>query len=140
MQHIVLIACCKRKQDHRCPASQLYQGDLFKKSLAYAQTLGPDAVYILSAKHGLVSLDDLLVPYEQTLNRMPVKERRDWAQRVLDQLRKVCDLDKDRFTILASSRYREGLIPAMLNVKVPMVGLGIGKQLGWLKKRLNGSK
>lgn len=140
MRHIVLIACCKRKQERKCPAWQLYQGDLFKKSLAFAKTKMPDAIYILSAKHGLVALHDELAPYEQTLNRMPVKERRHWTEQVLTQLRAVCDLDTDQFTILASKRYREGLVPFLRNVNVPMAGLQIGKQLSWLKKQLNGAR
>jgi len=53
MKKIVLISCVKRKLPHRVPAKDLYISQLFKLSFAYAQRLRPDAIYILSAKHGL---------------------------------------------------------------------------------------
>lgn len=135
-RHIVLIACCKRKLPRTAPAENLYQGDLFRKSLAYARSLWPDAIFVLSAKHGLVQLDEMIGPYEQTLNRMPVAARGNWASRVMAELEQVSDLHNDRFTFLASHRYREGLIPHIHHAEAPLRGLGIGQQLQWLKRRV----
>ncbi|WP_365959388.1 DUF6884 domain-containing protein [Mesorhizobium sp.] len=81
---------------HAPQPATFYQGDLFKKSLAYARSLKPDAIYILSAKHGLVGLDDELDPYELTLAKMGVKERRAWAKGVCEQLSEHVDLTRDR--------------------------------------------
>ena len=117
------------------PACDLYQGDLFRKSLAYARGLNPDSIYILSAKYGLVGLEDEIEPYDTTLNTMPAHERREWSMRVLKALESVADLNTDQFTILAGKRYREGLVPAMSNADFPLEGLGIGKQLKWLKEK-----
>jgi cytoplasmic iron level regulating protein YaaA (DUF328/UPF0246 family) len=117
------------------PARDLYQGDLFRKSLAYAKGLNPDNIYILSAKYGLVGLDDEIEPYDTTLNTMPAHERQEWSRSILDALDAVADLDTDHFTILAGKKYREGLVPQMPKVDIPLEGLGIGKQLRWLKKR-----
>ena len=64
---IVLISCVKKKASQPRPARELYISDLFRKSLKYAQSLSPDAIYILSAKYGLLSLDTVIEPYDVTL-------------------------------------------------------------------------
>ncbi|MBI1338101.1 MAG: hypothetical protein GC164_14240 [Phycisphaera sp.] len=136
MRTFVLIACCKTKLEHPAPARELYRGALFRKALAYSRQLNPDAVFVLSAKYGLIGLDDEIAPYEKTLNSMPIHERRVWYNRVIQQLNERTDPAKDRFVILASMRYREGLVDQMSHVHVPLAGLGIGRQLQWLDRRL----
>ncbi len=42
--------------------------------------------FILSAKYGLVSPDEVIAPYEKTLNDMGAGERREWASRVQAQM------------------------------------------------------
>lgn len=44
-------------------------------------------MYILSAKYGLLTLDQKISPYEKTLNTMSVADRKAWAEMVLSQLR-----------------------------------------------------
>ena len=46
-------------------------------------------------------------------------------------------LEIDEFTFLAGEKYRKFLIPELSNVKIPMKGLKIGKQLQWLTKQNN---
>lgn len=75
MKTIVLIGCGKSKVDYRTRADELYTGALFRLSLKYAHTLAPDAIYILSALHGLVELDKELDPYNKTLNSAKKCER-----------------------------------------------------------------
>ena len=138
MKKIVLVSCGKTKCAHRSKACELYQGNLFKKSFAYAKKLNPDAIYILSAKHGLLELDDEIDPYEKTLNKMGVADRHDWAKQVLHQLRQRADLDKDEFIFLAGDRYREGLLSHIMHCKIPMKDQkSFGSQLKWLKERLD---
>ena len=136
MSHFVLIACASRKRGHPCQAADLYQSDLFHKSLQYAEMLRPDGVFILSAKHGLLPLQEEIEPYDLTLNRMSAVDRRAWAERVLRELAEVGDLEQDRFTFLAGSRYRKHLLPRIRHGQVPMEGLPIGKQLKFLKEAL----
>lgn len=133
MKHVVLIQCAKGKQRHKAPARDLYTSPLFRGSLRYAESLNPDAIYILSAKHGLLDTDTVVSPYDETLRAMPTDKRRTWTERVLAELTEVSDLKKDMFTLLAGVRYREFLIDALPNHSVPMKGLGIGKQLQFLK-------
>lgn len=137
MKHVALIACGKTKAATARPAGELYQGDLFQKSLRYAQdVVGADAVFVLSAKYGLVPIDAVIAPYEKTLNGLPAREVRAWADRVLDQLREVADLDRDRFTVLAGANYRKHLVGSLSNYEVPMEGLMFGQQLQFLKQEL----
>jgi len=139
MRHIVLISCTKRKLSYTAPAETLYgKSPLFKFSLAYARTLQPDVIFVLSAKYGLVTLDQIITPYEQTLKNMKRADRAIWGQQVLRQLANTCNLSTDRFTILAGRAYYEMLVPALLNPEnsFPLKGLGQGKRLQFLKRHL----
>jgi hypothetical protein len=64
------------------------------------------------------------------------KERAEWAQRVLGELRKVTDPEQDRIVFLAGKDYREPLATLLgqagYSVEVPMEGLRIGEQMQWL--------
>jgi len=137
MSRVVLISCVSRKLNHRAKARDIYVSDLFRKSLAYAQRLQPDAVYILSAKYGLVHPDDELEPYDLTLTFMPINAARAWADGVLRSLRERTDVGGDHFILLAGEKYRRFLVPHLRSVEVPMLGLGIGQQLHFLGRRLS---
>ncbi len=137
MKRIVLISCVKTKLDNTAKAEKLYISDLFVKNLAFARKLKPDYIFILSAKYGLLKLNDKIAPYEKTLNKMPVQERRVWASGVISELRKHADLEQDEFIILAGEKYREFLLPYMRNYKIPFEGLSFGNQLKALKKVLD---
>jgi hypothetical protein len=83
----------------------------------------------LSAKYGLVSSEEVIEPYELTLNNMPTSEIKKWSKRVLDQLSSVTDLKNDNFIILAGQNYRKYLIPHIKHYEIPLEGLGFGPQL-----------
>ena len=136
MKRIVLISCVKTKLNHPAKAEDLYISDLFVKNLAYAKKLKPDHIFILSAKYGLLQLNDRIAPYEKTLNQMPVHERRAWASEVISELRKYTNLDQDEFIILAGDKYREFLLPYMRIFNIPFEGLSFGNQLKALKRAL----
>ena len=136
MVKIVLISCVSKKINHISKAKDLYISPLFKKNLAYAKSLNPDKTYILSAKYGLISLNDSIEPYDKTLNNMKIDEKKEWAEGVLKQLRKVCDLKNDQFIFLAGNNYRKFLVPHITDYAVPMCGLGIGRQLKWLTEKI----
>jgi len=70
----VITACSKRKLDHKAPASELYQGDMFKKSKLIAIKLHAD-FYILSAKHGLIKGSKIIGPYETVIQTKKDKDR-----------------------------------------------------------------
>ncbi|MFC1818935.1 DUF6884 domain-containing protein [Thermodesulfobacteriota bacterium] len=134
MKKIVLISCVSKKLPFAAKAQELYISPLFRLNFQYASSLEPDVILILSAKHGLVSVDQKIAPYEQTLNSMPIGAVRKWAAKTLIQLKEVADLDKDHFVILAGEKYRRFILPYLKSYEIPMKGLKIGEQLSWLKK------
>jgi hypothetical protein len=135
MKQIVLISCVSKKLENKSKAKDLYVSPLFKKNLKYATSLKPDYIFILSAKYGLVGLNEEIEPYDLTLNKMRSNEIKEWAKTVLNQLKKLTDLKIDEFIFLAGNNYRKYLLPDITNYKVPMEGLPIGKQLQWLTNR-----
>lgn len=130
---IVLISCVSQKLSHRAKAKDLYVSTLFRLNLKYAKILKPDAIYILSAKHGLLSLEQEVEPYEQTLNTMRSAEIKEWASKVVAQIDKVASLEDAEFTFLAGDKYRKYLLPHIKNPVIPLKGLRIGEQLQRLK-------
>lgn len=133
---IVLIACVGQKQGRPMPAQDLYTSAWFRKAAAYARRQA-DAWYILSAKHGLVLPENVIEPYDMTLNTMKPASRRTWA---LQALLRLYDKLKpgDRVIILAGKHYREFLVPSLekwgCQVEIPLEGLRIGEQLSWFNK------
>lgn len=141
MKHIVLLSCTKKKLPYATSAKRLYSASpLFRLSLAYAKQLRPDAIYILSAKYGLVELDQEIAPYEKTLLRMDWAERAAWGRRVLDRLWTLHSLTKDRYTFLAGSAYSKPLVASLRHVALPLSGMGQGKRLQFLKQQTTPQK
>lgn len=136
MKKIVLISCASKKRAVKSRAAELYSSTLFKLNLKFALKLKPDAIFILSAKHGLVALDDEIMPYNVTLNKMRADERKAWANKIIEELRFRTNLQKDLFIILAGKPYRQFLISQLKFKKIPLEGLPIGKQLQYLKKQV----
>lgn len=137
---LFLVSCVSSKLDRPAPARDLYVSDLFKKVRAYVEKAGQQW-FVLSADHGLVHPDTVLAPYEKTLNRMPIAERRAWATRVLTALEPQLP-DTDRVVFMAGERYREFLMEPLrlrVQVEVPMAGLTIGRQLQWLSQHTSRS-
>lgn len=133
---VVCLSCVKSKKGSTCRAEEMYVSALFSKMLAYAKSLHPKKIYILSAKYGLLNLDDVIEPYELTLKNLTVRERESWAAKVLKKMRKDVDLKTDQFIFLAGMPYRENLLPHIENYAVPMEGLSFGLQLQWLDEHV----
>ena len=100
MDKIVLISCASQKRSYKCKARDLYISALFKKNLRYALKLAPDQIFILSAKYGLVGLDDEIEPYNLTLNTMSSSKIKQWASGILRQLTERANLQEDQFVFL----------------------------------------
>ena len=133
---VALIPCGKHKRDSASPARDLYQSQLFRGLRHYAETHA-DAWYILSAQHGVLRPEQVVEPYERTLNTMPKRERLAWAERVQMQLLELLPVGAE-VILLAGLRYRVEIVPFLrergFSVSVPLEGLPIGNQLQRLKQ------
>ena len=136
MNTIVLISCVSKKLSHKARARDLYVSPLFRLNLKLAKHFSPDEIYILSAKYGLLSLDEEIEPYDITLNKMAANERKKWAKKVVNQLKEHCDIENTHFILLAGEKYRHYLLPYLKSYEIPLEGMRIGKQLQYLKRKM----
>lgn len=137
---IVFLSCVKSKRKRRCEAQEMYISDLFIKSLQYAKQLKPTAIYILSAKYGLLKLNDMIEPYELTLNNMTEKQRKMWACKVIKQCQQKGINFNDKAIFLCGKHYRKYVMTKFKNSQAPLSHLGIGKQLQFYKNNIKSER
>lgn len=133
---IALVSCVKQKRGSAVPARDLCLSQLFLGLRRYAE-LHADDWYILSAEHGVLRPEQVVAPYERTLNTMRKPDRVAWAEKVQKQLLELLPVEAE-IILLAGQRYREDIEPFLrkrgYSVSVPLQGLKIGEQLQRLKK------
>lgn len=139
MTRVALIGCGSQKAPTYSLARDLYVSPLFKATLAHAEAGGFDAVYIVSAKHGLLQLEDAVAPYDFTLDEMTRDDRAWWAHLVMCQVQRWHE-GAVELSVFAGAAYVEPLrwqLPefAGWTITEPMSGLQVGERLHWLKER-----
>lgn len=131
---VALVSCVKSKRTEAAPARDLYVSPWFRMARGLIEANGAPW-FILSALHGLVAPNQVIEPYERTLNKAGVSERRAWKAKVLDALGPKMR-GRRRVVMFAGLRYREFLVAPLESrgfaVVVPMEGLALGEQLSWL--------
>mgnify|MGYP003293449802 CR=1 FL=1 len=140
---IALISCVSKKQNlaigELVYAKDLYISPLFRMAFAYAKKLNVDKIYILSAKHGVLELEDKIGLYNETLLKKTTKECKQWSINVLEDLKgKGLNLSSDTFYLLAGKKYYQYLLGEgkIHNYVLPYDGLkGIGYILKFLKNK-----
>ena len=133
---IIFLSCVKTKQKTRCAARDMYTSDLFRKSLAYAEKMQPTQIYILSAKYGLLGLNDMIYPYNETLVGANQTSCKRWAYMVYKQMQEKQINFNDEAIFLCGKNYRKYLITKFPNAAAPLKHLGIGQQLAFYAKEL----
>lgn len=134
----VFLSCTKTKKTIECKAKEMYSpSDIFSKSYEYAKTiLKPDHIYILSAKHHLLSLDEKIKPYNKTLIGASVDVKKKWAEEVYKQM-KEANIDFNAKTyFLCGNDYVEYLKEYFPNHECLFDGKGIGEIMHWLDKEM----
>ncbi len=137
---IAFVSCTKLKEDYPCPAKRMYQkSHLFRKAIAYIEQCSYDDWFILSAKYGLLEKEELIAPYDVTLNDMKISERKRWAYFVLKQIDEL-NLNIQQIDFYAGKKYREFLLPALeekgICCHVPLKGKSIGQQQQFYSKHI----
>lgn len=132
---IGLISCGKSKLNYKAKAKELYIGDLFKKSLEYS-IKNYDKTFILSAKYGLVGLNDIIEPYNLTFKNFKEAEKKRWSFKVYNQIINNINSD-DNIYWHCGINYRKYIARVLPNKQfIPLEGLGLLKQLSWYKNNL----
>jgi len=129
MTDATLIQCTNTKRDHEAPARMLYdESAYFRKMRAWAESR-QGQWYILSAKHGLLSPDEPIAPYDE----------RGLSEEQAEQI--AFELDEraiSRVYVCAGRDYLDALTPALEEVYIDVVdpfgGLQIGERLSKLDK------
>lgn len=141
-----LLACSAGKLDRPAPARELYTGQLFRLSLQVAEALA-DTVLVLSAKHGVVELEQVLEPYDLSLADLEKHQREQWGANVVTDLLRRFGV-KDRTSrpegvavgadvlCLAPQSYVSALGFWYVCPAQPLKGLGIGQQKAKLGQML----
>ncbi len=128
---IALISCTSSKKSYSCKASEMYTpSPRFSLAYQYANQVA-DVVYVLSAKYGLLTEEDVIEPYNVTMNNKSTEERRVWSELVIKSLAERHSLDSDEFIIIAGRAYNEFLIPVLKHHTLPLEGQSMGK---WIPK------
>ena len=133
---ICLISCTKDKQNYTCPAKEMYLPSLrFRLSYDYAKNIiKADGIFILSAKYGLLSENDIIETYDKTLNNMPRAKQIEWSNNIIQALKIQFNLDTTEFIILAGNNYYKDLIKHMKNYRLPLKGMALGVGNSYLKQ------
>lgn len=136
---VALVGCGKAKLQHRAPAHELYTGSLFKAHLKEAAA-NTSHVYVVSALHGLLQLDEQVDPYDATLLEKPLAERVAWGQKVMDSLARLYPAGGVELLVYAGRSYADPLRAALESaprsewtVTEPLRGAGQGARLRILK-------
>ena len=135
---MIVIGCGKDKLDVPAKARELYVGSLFRQARRYAEATG-EPWAILSAKHGIVCPDDVIEPYDVTLDGLDFSELAKWAGRAAGLFcRRMRPVQGDVVRVLAGVRYAHPFLTELAERGVqgyqPLVGLGVGRRLGWLRR------
>jgi len=132
---IGLLSCSAQKLPRAAPAARLYSSTLFQMSLRYLLRTC-SRVYVLSAKHGLVNLDDVLEPYDLQLTKLSLVEQRRWGMRVVSELARD-NASRENMVALAGMPYIRALrlwLPYGWYMNDPLQGMQIGQRLAWLSR------
>lgn len=138
---ILLLALAGAQRRRPAPARELCTSTWFRLARAYAES--QDCPWLLlSAKYGLVSPTEVISPYHFDVTTMGVSQRRSWGQRIGDEARRKLPLS-EQIVLVAGMRYCECLLPHLSelteHVYLPLAGLSVGFQCGWLRCHTHGA-
>ncbi|WUH91733.1 hypothetical protein OG900_17525 [Streptomyces sp. NBC_00433] len=112
---LIVIPCGARKLDVRARAADMYTGSYHRACRRAAEALRPDRVLILSARYGLLGLDDEIDPYDtphgaaDAVSAAVLREQA--ARRGIERLDPVVVLGGARHVALAKAVWPHALTP-----------------------------
>jgi hypothetical protein len=141
MVNIFLVSCSNRKLEHAAPARDLYTSPTFQASRQLAELRG-STWFIISAKHGLLSPETVIAPYDVSLSSFSSEERVQWANCVTEGIREFVPT-RSEITFLTDDLYAEHLTSRLrglgYRIRLPFLGRPKATHRLWLNEVLNGS-
>ena len=130
---LIIIPCGSKKLSYSTLAWKLYQGPYYKSCLRWALSIEKmDNIRILSAKYGLLRLDEVIHPYELRMGRpgsISLDKIREQAQ--------ASGLLSEEVIGLGGRDYTRIIKEIWPFAHLPLEGKGgLGKQMRWLKRHL----
>lgn len=143
---IYLLGCTKDKEERKCKALDMYKkSKLFRVSLEYALSKVESKdkqIFILSAEYYLLALNDVIEPYDTSLNDFSKEEKKIWANKVHEIMKEKFDIENTNFIVLAGINYFEPLLLYLDKERIinpiPVEERTIGKRISWLKRNTGG--
>ncbi|PBC72379.1 hypothetical protein BX261_7252 [Streptomyces sp. 2321.6] len=123
---VIIVPCSGAKLTHRAAARDLYTGPYHVACRKAAEALTADGglVLVLSAKYGLVPLDEEIEPYDMTMDDPEAITGAELQQ----QARAMGIHDAPQVTILAGAKYTARAQTVWPQAATPLAGRGIGRQ------------
>ena len=136
MGQIAIIACGSKKAKEASPAIDLYKGVLFMKHRAWAEAFC-DQIYIISARHGLISPSKIIKPYETSLRKFKKKDRDRWGSQVADQIRSRIPISEKLIFLAGEIYYRPIIRQIPHDYEIPFKRYGLGHRYALIDKLLS---
>lgn len=128
MEQVTLIQCTKSKRDEAAKAKNLYDTSAYFRAMrSYAEAVDNDYC-ILSAKHGLLSPDDTIEPYDE----VGLSE-----EQCEDISSELVNAGVGKVRLIAGREYSRHLIPELESEGIDVVEVCCGMQIGERMQRLN---
>ena len=129
---IVIVGCSGSKAEGASRAVELFTGTAFRKARDLATRSGKPW-YVISAKFGLLSPDEVILPYDVYQPKQSQRYRTAWGHWVVAQLGERHRLQGAVIEAHAGSAYCEPLVgpltQAGATLTQPLAGLGLGRRL-----------
>ena len=131
---IALIGCSGPKLKEPSPARHLYTSQLFRSTLMLAERRH-DAIYIISTKYGLVTLDQMIEPYDLIMSEVAKEWKTIWGARIWSSIQSRHVGTDCHVFIYAGKDYAQPIRRAGSSQAVfyePLAQMQIGQRLQWL--------
>ena len=135
---IYLVGCTKGKKQDAMAAKDIYmESPRFCHSRCIVESTG-ERWFILSAKHGLLSPERHIQPYDKAMRDLSESEQQQWAQGVIAALDQFLD-GVNRVYFLTDEDYYKRLLDPLaergITTETPLANLNEDKLKQWLKDR-----
>ena len=126
---IIIIPCGAKKRNGTYPAKELYTGVYFRACLKWALSIiEPENIYILSAKYGILALNDIIATYDIRMGEYNSIKLADIYKQVIDK-----NLINKKCIAIGGKNYTNICKQIWQDCITPLAGKGgLGHQISWL--------